>query len=94
METVLFFLRILLIDFQKTVFHYTPIYLVYPKIGKSLVANEEMFDHFLPTTLMDLLLDQCSIALSNFLSNNLKNSKNIRVRTNNNYNYLIFINIF
>jgi len=30
-----------------------------PKKLKSLVASEEMFDGFLPTTLIDLLLVQC-----------------------------------
>jgi len=52
---------------------------------ESPLANEKMVDDFIPTILMNLLLVQYFLALSNFLSNKLKkNGKYIRIETNTN----------
>lgn len=51
-----------------------------------------MVDNFIPTILMNLLLVQYFLALSNFLSNKLKkkNGKYIKIETNTNkYSILI-----
>lgn len=81
----MFFLRILLKHFQKIVHHYKLMYPVNPKILKSQVANEEMVNDFILTILMNLLLVQYFLALSNFLSNKFKkNGKYIKIETKTN----------